>query len=102
MDRMSYNRDELISQNKLVMTKTVEKIFKDYMDKYSVDNMKDLEKEMINHINNVLELDYNWEDVYTGTLIEGMFKERIIKTEKLVSTKYVHNGLTRYVFVKNN
>lgn len=97
-NKPSYNLDELISQNKLVMTKTAENQFKEYMEKFGVDNMKDLEKEMINHINNVLELDYNWDKVYTGTLLEGMLKEKIIKMKYLVASWYVRNSLTEYVF----
>lgn len=97
-NKPSYNLDELISQNKLVMTKTAENQFKEYMEKFGVDNMKDLEKEMINHINNVLELDFNWENVYTGTLLEGMLKEKIIKMKYLVASWYVRNSLTEYVF----
>ena len=92
-DKPTYNLDELISEDKLKKTKTSDKLFAEYMEKCDADNMEELEiamkKKMPNH---------TWKEIYTGTLLEGMLKEKIIKLDRLVTTKYVRDGLTRYVF----
>ena len=93
-DKPTYNLDELISENKLIETKTSEKMFAEYMELYDANNMEELEILMGEKIET-----HTWKQIYTGTLLEGMLKEKILKLDRLVTTKYVRNGLSRYVFV---
>ena len=102
MDKPSYNLDELKSQDKLIMTQTAWDIYNDHMDRFNCKNLKELSKALVSAFKTgefKIEYDYLWEDIYAGILLEGMFKEKIIKIDRLVTTKYVQNGLTRYVFV---